>query len=196
MNISIINGSPKSGESTSGLLIKYLLQETGESNAQVFKCSLQATELAEIASSDVLVFVFPLYVDSIPSQLLQFLIILGERKDLNHDIMVYCVVNNGFFEGTQNYIAIQQMKNWCVAANLKWARCWHWGWRNAPVYFQCSTKAWAEQKNRICNQRFSNQFAKSATWKRHFYFTKLASLFMENTINKVLLDAASQIKQS
>ena len=31
MNISIINGSPKSGESTSGLLIKYLLQETGES---------------------------------------------------------------------------------------------------------------------------------------------------------------------
>ena len=69
MNISIINGSPKPGESTSGLLIKYLLQETGESNAQVFKCSLQATELAEIASSDVLVFVFPLYVDSIPSHL-------------------------------------------------------------------------------------------------------------------------------
>ncbi len=63
------------------------------------------------AFDKVLVFVFPLYVDSIPSQLLQFLIILGERKDLNHDIMVYCVVNNGFFEGTQNYIAIQQMKN-------------------------------------------------------------------------------------
>lgn len=99
MNISIINGSPKSGESTSGLLIKYLLQETGESNAQVFKCSLQATELAEIASSDVLVFVFPLYVDSIPSQLLQFLIILGELKDLNHDMMVYCVVNNVFLKG-------------------------------------------------------------------------------------------------
>ena len=49
MNISIINGSPKLGGSTSGLLIKYLLQETGESNAQIFKCSLQATELAEIA---------------------------------------------------------------------------------------------------------------------------------------------------
>ena len=98
MNISIINGSPKSGESTSGLLIKYLLQETGESNAQVFKCSLQATELAEIASSDVLVFVFPLYVDSIPSQLLQFRIILGELKDLNHDMMVYCVVNNVFLK--------------------------------------------------------------------------------------------------
>ena len=122
MNISIINGSPKPGESTSGLLIKYLLQEIGECHATVFKCSLQATELAKIASSDVLVLVFPLYVDSIPSQLLRFLIFLEELKDLNHDMMVYCIVNNGFFEGTQNHIAIQQMKNWCAAANLNWGQ--------------------------------------------------------------------------
>lgn len=122
MNISIINGSPKSGKSTSGLLIKYLLQEMGECNAQVFKCALQTTELAKIACSDVLVLVFPLYVDSIPSQLLQLLIILEELKNLNHDMMVYCIVNNGFFEGTQNYIAIQQIKNWCAAANLNWGQ--------------------------------------------------------------------------
>ncbi|MDE6259561.1 MAG: NAD(P)H-dependent oxidoreductase [Oscillospiraceae bacterium] len=122
MNISIINGSPKPGESTSGLLIKYLLQEMGECNVQVFKCALQTTELAEIASSDVLVLVFPLYVDSIPSQLLQLLIILEELKNMNHDMMVYCIVNNGFFEGTQNYIAIQQIKNWCTAADLNWGQ--------------------------------------------------------------------------
>lgn len=122
MKISIINGSPKFGESTSELLIKYLLQEMGECNAQVFKCALQTTELARIASSDVLVLVFPLYVDSIPSQLLQLLIILEELKNLNHDMMVYCIVNNGFFEGTQNYIAIQQIKNWCAAADLNWGQ--------------------------------------------------------------------------
>lgn len=122
MNISIINGSPKSGKSTSGLLIKYLLQEMGECNAQVFKCTLQTTELAKIACSDVLVLVFPLYVDSIPSQLLQLLIILEELKNLNHDMMVYCIVNNGFFEGTQNYVAIQQIKNWCAAADLNWGQ--------------------------------------------------------------------------
>lgn len=122
MNISIINGSPKSGKSTSGLLIKYLLQEMGECNAQVFKCALQTTELAKIACSDVLVLVFPLYVDSIPSQLLQLLIILEELKNLNHDMMVYCIVNNGFFEGTQNYIAIQQIKNWCAAADVNWGQ--------------------------------------------------------------------------
>lgn len=90
MNISIINGSPKLGKSTSELLIKYLLQEMGECNAQVFKSSLQTTELAEIANSDVLVLVFPLYVDSIPAQLLQFLIVLEEWQNLNHGMMVYC----------------------------------------------------------------------------------------------------------
>lgn len=122
MKISILNGSPKSGKSTSGLLIKYLLQEIGECNAQAFKYSLQTTELTKIANSDVLVLVFPLYVDSIPSQLLQLLINLEKLKDLNHDMMVYCIVNNGFFEGTQNYIAIQQLKNWCAAANLNWGQ--------------------------------------------------------------------------
>lgn len=122
MNISIINGSPKPGESTSELLIKYLLQEMGKCNAQIFKCSLQTTELAKIASSDVLVLVFPLYIDSIPSQLLRFLIDLEELRDLNHDMMVYCIVNNGFFEGAQNYIAVQQIKNWCAAADLNWGQ--------------------------------------------------------------------------
>lgn len=98
------------------------MQEMGECNAQVFKCSLQTSEAAKIAGSDVLVLVFPLYVDSIPSQLLQFLINLEGLNDLNHDMMVYCIVNNGFFEGTQNYIALQQMKNWCAAANLNWGQ--------------------------------------------------------------------------
>lgn len=100
MNISVINGSPKPWGSTSKLLIKYLLQEMGGCNAQIFKCSMQKAELDKIASSDVLVLVFPLYVDSIPAQLLQLLIILEELKDLNHSMMVYCIVNNGFFEGT------------------------------------------------------------------------------------------------
>lgn len=99
MNISIINGSPKPGESTSGLLIKYLLQEMGECSTQVFGCTLQTIELAKIEGSDVLVLVFPLYVDSIPSQLLRLLITLEESKSLNHDMMVYCIINNGFFEG-------------------------------------------------------------------------------------------------
>ena len=72
------------------------MQEMGECNAQVFKCSLQTSEAAKIAGSDVLVLVFPLYVDSIPSQLLQFLINLEGLNDLNHDMMVYCIVNNGF----------------------------------------------------------------------------------------------------
>lgn len=127
MNLSIINGSPKPGDSTSGLLIKYFLQEMGECaasewNVRIFKCSLDAADLDVIARSDILMLAFPLYVDSIPSRLLQFLVILEELKGLNHDMMVYCIVNNGFFEGTQNHIAIEQVRNWCAAADLKWGQ--------------------------------------------------------------------------
>lgn len=122
MNISMINGSPKPSESTSGLLLKYLLQELGACDAQVFRLPLQAAELTNIAGSDVLVLLFPLYVDSIPSHLLRFLRGLETLKERNPDMMVYCIVNNGFFEGRQNFIAIQQIKNWCDAAGLYWGQ--------------------------------------------------------------------------
>lgn len=58
MNISMINGSLKPSESTSGLLLKYLLQELGACDAQVFRLPLQAAELTNIAGSDVLVLLF------------------------------------------------------------------------------------------------------------------------------------------
>lgn len=34
--------------------------------------------------------------------------------------MVYCIINNDFFEGWQNHIALEQMKNWCNAMELTW----------------------------------------------------------------------------
>ena len=36
--------------------------------------------------------------------------------------MVYCMINNGFFEGRQNHIALDQMKNWCNAMGLTWGQ--------------------------------------------------------------------------
>lgn len=54
----MINGSLKPSESTSGLLLKYLLQELGACDAQVFRLPLQAAELTNIAGSDVLVLLF------------------------------------------------------------------------------------------------------------------------------------------
>lgn len=71
-----------------------------------------------------LVFAFPLYVDGIPSHLLNCLIQLEKtfaaiyRKDIN----VYALVNCGFYEGHQNRMAIEMMENWCFKARLNWGQ--------------------------------------------------------------------------
>jgi multimeric flavodoxin WrbA len=76
---------------------------------------------AAFRGSDALVFVFPLYVDGIPSHLLRFL------DESLHDIAeaasgatVYAVVNNGFFEGRQNAVALEIMRNFAARAGLRW----------------------------------------------------------------------------
>lgn len=84
--------------------------------------SISEKQFERIFVSNILIFAFPLYADSIPSHLLRFLADLELKGFHNKDIMVYTIVNNGFFEGCQNHIAIAQMKNWCNAVQLKWGQ--------------------------------------------------------------------------
>ena len=77
MKISIINGSPKSGKSTSALLIDYLTPQLQGNDIHVYRIHKEALsncQLAQITDSDALIFAFPLYIDSIPSNLLRTLI--------------------------------------------------------------------------------------------------------------------------
>lgn len=125
MKVSIINGSPKAGKSTSELLIQYFLPFIRETEAAVYNVrgmDLSETQLAKIQNSDAAIFVFPLYIDSLPSHLLRFLIQLGQLGFCNRNAKVYCIINNGFFEGRQNRTASSLMKNWCKAAGLMWGQ--------------------------------------------------------------------------
>lgn len=88
----------------------------------ISKIKLSKKQYEDIKNSDALIFAFPLYIDSIPSHLLRLLVDLEEQTFSKKDIMVYCLVNNGFFEGKQNWIAIEQMKNWCKAVGLIWGQ--------------------------------------------------------------------------
>ena len=126
MKISIINGSPKQGKNTSEILINFFLSEIGNKNHiniyHPIKQSLNPKDFEMLSSSDVLLFVFPLYIDSIPSHLLRLLIDLDKNKIFSKNTCVYCIINNGFFEGKQNHIAIEQMKIWCIAAGATWGQ--------------------------------------------------------------------------
>ncbi|MCL2181302.1 MAG: NAD(P)H-dependent oxidoreductase [Treponema sp.] len=119
MKISLINGSQKTGESNTGLILERLKGYINQSyEIKIFNCGLKQLSnetLNEIISDDVIVLIFPLFVHSIPSNTLKLLIefeniLKIQRKE---NLIMYTVVNNGFFEGKQNNIAFEIIKNWC-----------------------------------------------------------------------------------
>lgn len=125
MKISIINGSPKAGRSNSEILENYLLSLLKDNEIRkYYSISVRLDDKIknQIYNSDVLIFLFPLYVDGIPSNLLKLLVEFEKEKVVNPATRVYCVVNNGFYEGKQNRLAILQIKNWCEKVKARWGQ--------------------------------------------------------------------------
>ncbi|MBF1359862.1 MAG: NAD(P)H-dependent oxidoreductase [Mogibacterium diversum] len=125
MKLTIVNGSPRHGKSNSGLLVELLLpfiQEKNEVNiTHVGNYKSVDKYIDEIVKADMLVFAFPLYVDSIPSHILYLMERISENHR-NNNLIIYVIMNNGFYEGKQNHIAIQQMKLWCCDNGFVWGR--------------------------------------------------------------------------
>jgi multimeric flavodoxin WrbA len=127
MKISLINASPKSGASNTGLLLAALARHIAAGHVlhrhDLGRKTFSAETLREIAVDDVIVLGFPLYVDALPSNLLAMLIALEDRLkaegDSNSGKMVYAIINNGFYEGQQTCIAFEIVQNWCERAGVK-----------------------------------------------------------------------------
>lgn len=124
MRVSIVNGSPKIKNSASKTLVSDLERYIGK-RVNVTEIGAHSEELAddvanEIANSDTIVFVFPLYVDGIPGHLLSYMIQLEERTKLCSNTQVYAVVNCGFYEGEQADMALNVVRNWCAKAGVTW----------------------------------------------------------------------------
>ena len=125
MKISIINGSPKAIKSNSEILGNYLSSLFKENEIKKYysiSFRLNDENKNEIYNSDVLIFLFPLYVDGIPSNLLKLLVEFEKEKVIKSETKIYCIVNNGFYEGKQNRLAILQMKNWCEKVKARWGQ--------------------------------------------------------------------------
>ena len=125
MKISIINGSPKAIKSNSEILGNYLsslLKDNEIKKYYSISFRLNNENKNEIYNSDVLIFLFPLYVDGIPSNLLKLLVEFEKKKVIKYGTKIYCIVNNGFYEGKQNQLAILQIKNWCEKVKARWGQ--------------------------------------------------------------------------
>jgi len=119
MKISIINGSQKSKESNSGLILNKLnrLISTEVKNYKLGAKGFPEEILKEIGSGDIIVLAFPLYVDSIPTNIFKMLIKL--EKYTTGNTIIYSIINNGFYEGEQTHIAFKIIENWCERSGAK-----------------------------------------------------------------------------
>ena len=125
MKIIIINGSPKTVKNNSEILGNYLFPLLKENNIKKYYSiyfQLNDKTKNEIYNSDILIFIFPLYVDGIPSNLLKLLVKFEKENVIRPETKIYCIVNNGFYEGKQNFLTLLHMKNWCKKVNAKWGQ--------------------------------------------------------------------------
>lgn len=131
MKVALVNGSPRGTKSSSLNILKGLktyLQEDISIEIEDFMWNLPNSGLKDfekILSCDAIVFSFPLYIDSIPSNLLQNLVnfeeyIKNNKPLFSKEINVYVTINNGFFDGKQNCLAIENIEYFCDHVGFKY----------------------------------------------------------------------------
>lgn len=128
MITALVNGSPKVKNSASGCVLQEL-KSLLLADHEIIECHFKSAEISnhdleQITNCNTLVFAFPLYVDGIPSHLLSCLYQMETflKTKPTKKISVYALVNCGFYEGHQNAIALEMMKNWCEKAKLNWGQ--------------------------------------------------------------------------
>jgi len=126
-NTVIINGSPKARDSGSRMLIEKVegfleRKPTIYHAARLTRRENNFTELSNILKADVLLFVFPLYIDSLPAPLIKFLTMIeNEAMNVNGKCpIVYAICNCGFFEAEHNRIALDTVKNFSAHLGMSW----------------------------------------------------------------------------
>lgn len=125
--IVAINGSPKTKDSVSAIFI-HQIESIISREIPIYQAAQLARQtdvdsvLGSILDAEVLLIVFPLYVDSLPAQLIKALTLLETAaKSTDHCLPnVYAICNCGFFEAKHNRLALDMIKNFCDRAGFCW----------------------------------------------------------------------------
>jgi len=123
MKITMIMGSPKPKGSMSAHLIEEMTTAIGDAgDVQVFNAA-KPERFDEVLSCDRLVFVYPLYFDSLPSHVITYLEELDafiKEHPPKKKPSVYAVCNLGFYEGYQTKWSLGRIQCWADAVGLPW----------------------------------------------------------------------------
>lgn len=74
--------------------------------------------IEKIGNADIIVISSPLYADSLPSHVINFLINMSSL-DLTNKSM-YAIINCGFLEGIHNIVSLEILSNYCDANKMEY----------------------------------------------------------------------------
>lgn len=110
--LMIINGSPRAPKSNSKQYIQAFLSAWSGAYEQYSVLQRQHTAcLEQLKECSDLLLVFPLYTDSLPSGLMEFLKAMLEQPTA--PLTVHVIINCGFREPHQNDVAIDMIRLFC-----------------------------------------------------------------------------------
>ena len=142
LSIGLVNGSPRAMKGASGTVMKELKEYLQENlsadkynineyffNGDTLGESLNRHKQEEILKEDHLVFIFPLYLDSLPSNSLSCLYDLENLKKAmdakgieGKEIKVSVIALAGLHEGVQTETALNIMRYWTKAMNYNFVQ--------------------------------------------------------------------------
>lgn len=182
-NIVGINGSPKIKYGASYHYLKQYTNNIINSNLYNNK------DLKKIKKSNIIIFSFPLYVDSLPSHFLRFLSYLEGNNITNKNI--YAICNLGFYEATQGNIALKIIKNFCLRTNNNYMGglvigCGPIGFKKYPIINIRIKSNLNKLKYAIAKKKVFNDKCVTTLLPR-FIYLKCANYNFKKNIKKYLL---------
>lgn len=115
-NLMIINGSPRAPHSNSKRYAQ-LFQKIWNQPTEEYAVMTNRPNWQKIQQAAHLLLVFPLYADSLPVQLLQFLKDLARHLSKNRPT-IHVLINCGFLEPEQNKTAVEIIQFYCKENQL------------------------------------------------------------------------------
>ena len=123
MRYALVNCSPKPKDSNSEYFLNLIqkLLDTKDDYILIDIKKSSSNTFEDMCNCDKIIFASPIYVDSLPSNFLYFLMEFEAflKNKPSKKISIYSILNCGFYEGNQNKIAMEIIKNWCVRCGLQ-----------------------------------------------------------------------------
>ncbi len=126
----LLVGSFKRSKSNSYSIGSYLLGKLEEAGVKTNKADIHGSMKSEkkqqelmglVDGSDLIILSCPLYIDSLPYPVIQFMELTAKAAKLPKEKLFMAIINGGFPESSQSDSAIEICRNFTVEAGFKWA---------------------------------------------------------------------------